>query len=203
MTLERGGSDGRRADAAALRQCEKNMPLVGRSAIFIDGANLHLASNCLGVDLDYGRLLQLFRGKTRSLQAFYYASLTEAQEKGAVARLLDWLAYNGYVVVAKRLEQSVDELGRRRTRGSIEVDLAVNAMAMAGRIDEMTLVSGNGAFRSLVEAVQRKGVRVSVVSTIRTQPPIVAEELRRQADEFIDLGHIAEKIQRIPPEQAR
>jgi len=173
-----------------------------RNAIFIDGANLHLAVSCLGIDLDYGRLLRLLRGKSHSAQAFYYAALTEAQANGTINRLTDWLGYNGYIVVTKQIAESVDGFGRRRFKGSIDVDLAVAALAMAERVDAMTLVSGNGAFRSLIEAVQRKGVRVSVISTIRTQPPIIAEELRRQADEFIDIDDLGDKIRRMPVERA-
>ena len=169
-----------------------------RNAIFVDGANLNLAVNCLGIDVDYGRLLRLLRGKASSTQAFYYAAVTETQANGSIHRLIDWLGHNGYVVVTKQLAESVDGFGRRRVKGSIDVDLAVAAMAMAERVDAMTLVSGNGAYRSLIEAVQRKGVRVSVVSTIRTQPPIIAEELRRQADDFIDIDSLADRIRRIP-----
>lgn len=169
-----------------------------RSAIFIDGANLHFAVGCLGIDLDYARLLRLLRGGSPAAKVFYYAASTEAQSNGSASRLTDWLAYNGYFVVAKPVAQSVDGFGRRRNIGSIDVDLAVAALAMAEHVEAMTLVSGNGAFRPLIEAVQRKGVRVSVASTIRTRPPIIAEDLRRQADEFIDLADLADEIRRAP-----
>lgn len=168
-----------------------------RSAIFIDGANLHLTVSCLGIELDYARLLRALRGKASSVQAFYYVALSDTQANGSINRLTDWLAYNGYIVVAKPIAETIDGFGRRRFKGSIDVDLAVAAMAMAERVDAMTLVSGNGAYRSLIGAVQRKGVRVSVASTIKTHPPIIAEELRRQADDFIDIGAIADKIKRV------
>lgn len=168
-----------------------------RSAIFIDGANLHLAVSSLGIDLDYVRLLRRLRGKSHSAQVFYYAALTEAQANGPTNRLTEWLGCNGYVVVRKQIAESVDGFGRHRFRGSIDVDLAVAAMAITERVDAMTLVSGNGAFRSLVAAVQRKGVRVSVISTIRTPRPIIAEELRRQADEFIDIDDLSNEIRRV------
>jgi len=177
--------------------CETEMRNFERNAIFIDGANLNMAVSCLGIDLDYGRLLRLLRGKASSTQAFYYAAVTDAQADGTIHRLTDWLGHNGYIVVTKQIAESIDRFGRRRARGSIDVDLAVAALAMADRVDAVTLVSGNGAYRSLIEAVQRKGVRVSVVSTIRTQPPIIAEELRRQADDFVDIDDLAEKIRRV------
>jgi len=80
----------------------------------------------------------------------------------------------------------------------MDIELAVNALDMAPHLDLMVLFSGDGDFRSLVESIQRKGVRVAVVSTISTQPPMVADELRRQADEFIDLAHLIQRIGRDP-----
>jgi uncharacterized LabA/DUF88 family protein len=115
--------------------------------------------------------------------------------------LIDWLDYNGYAVVTKPAKEFVDSLGRRKVKGNMDIELAVDAMEMAGTIDHIVLFSGDGDFRSLVEAVQRRGVRVSVVSTITTQPPMVADELRRQADEFIDLVQLVGKIGRDPVER--
>ena len=96
----------------------------------------------------------------------------------------------------------MDSLGRRKVKGNMDIELAVNAMEMAPHIDHMFLFSGDGDFRSLVEAMQRKGVRVSVVSTITTHPPMVADELRRQADEFVDLITLSSKVARDPVERA-
>ena len=115
--------------------------------------------------------------------------------------MIDWLDYNGYAVVTKPAKEFVDSLGRRKVKGNMDIELAVDAMEMAEHIDHMVLFSGDGDFRSLVEAVQRKGVKVSVMSTIATQPPMVADELRRQADEFIDLAQMVSKIGRDPVER--
>src|SRR6202161_4327636 len=106
--------------------------------------------------------------------------------------------YNGYSVVTKPTKEFVDSTGRRKVKGNMDIELAVNAMDMAPHLDLMVLFSGDGDFRSLVESVQRKGVRVAVVSTISTQPPMVADELRRQADEFIDLAHLIPRTGRDP-----
>jgi uncharacterized LabA/DUF88 family protein len=78
----------------------------------------------------------------------------------------------------------------------MDVELAVDVMEMGGHVDHIVLFSGDGDFRRLVEAVQKKGVRVTVVSSIKTQPPMVADELRRQADIFVDLGDLAPHIAR-------
>ena len=142
------------------------------------------------------RLLKEFQSKGRLIRAFYYTALVEDQEYSSIRPLIDWLDYNGYAVVTKPTKEFVDSIGRRKVKGNMDIELAVDAMEMADHIDHMVLFSGDGDFRSLVEAVQRKGVRVSVVSTVTTQPPMVADELRRQADEFIDLVHLVAKVGR-------
>ena len=167
-----------------------------RTALFIDGANLYATAKTLGFDVDYKKLLREFQGKGRLIRAFYYTALVEDQEYSSIRPLLDWLDYNGYAVVTKPTKEFVDSMGRRKIKGNMDIELAVDAMEMAENLDHMVLFSGDGDFRSLVEAVQRRGVRVSVVSTITTQPPMVADELRRQADEFIDLVHLIGKVGR-------
>ncbi len=167
-----------------------------RTALFIDGANLYATAKTLGFDIDYKKLLREFQSKGRLIRAFYYTALVEDQEYSSIRPLIDWLDYNGYAVVTKPTKEFVDSMGRRKVKGNMDIELAVDAMEMAENLDHMVLFSGDGDFRSLVEAVQRKGVRVSVVSTINTQPPMVADELRRQADEFIDLVHLITKVGR-------
>ena len=172
-----------------------------RIALFIDGANLYATAKSLGFDIDYKRLLKEFQGKGRLIRAFYYTALVEDQEYSSIRPLIDWLDYNGYSVVTKPTKEFVDSMGRRKVKGNMDIELAVDAMEMAEHLDHIVLFSGDGDFRSLVEALQRKGVRVSVVSTIATQPAMVADELRRQADEFLDLSHMAQRIGREPSER--
>jgi uncharacterized LabA/DUF88 family protein len=178
------------------------MPEQDRIALFIDGANLYATAKSLGFDIDYKRLLREFQTKGKLIRAFYYTALVEEQEYSSIRPLIDWLDYNGYAVVTKPTKEFVDSMGRRKVKGNMDIELAVDAMEMAEHLDEIVLFSGDGDFRSLVEALQRKGVRVSVVSTITTQPPMVADELRRQADEFVDLVHLIAKIGRDPGERA-
>ncbi len=173
-----------------------------RIALFIDGANLYASAKSLGFDIDYKRLLKEFQGRGRLIRAFYYTALVEDQEYSSIRPLVDWLDYNGYSVVTKAAKEFFDSTGRRKIKGNMDIELAVNAMEMADHIDHMVLFSGDGDFRFLVEAIQRKGVRVSVVSTIASQPPMVADELRRQADEFVDLTQMIARIGRDPGERA-
>jgi uncharacterized LabA/DUF88 family protein len=178
------------------------MPDQERLALFIDGANLYASAKSLGFDIDYKRLLKEFQAKGRLIRAFYYTALVDDQEYSSIRPLVDWLDYNGYSVVTKPTKEFVDSAGRRKVKGNMDIELAVTAMEMAAHIDHMVLFSGDGDFRSLVEAVQRQGVRVSVVSTVATQPPMVADELRRQADEFVDLTQLMARIGRDPGERA-
>jgi uncharacterized LabA/DUF88 family protein len=174
-----------------------------RVALFIDGANLYATAKALGFDIDYKRLLHLFRGKGTLLRALYYTALAEEQEYSSIRPLIDWLDYNGYTMVTKPTKEFTDSSGRRKIKGNMDIELAVDAMELAEHLDHIVLFSGDGDFRTLVEALQHKGKRVSVVSTLNTQPPMVADELRRQADQFIDLGDLQPEICRtnVPPRE--
>jgi uncharacterized LabA/DUF88 family protein len=167
-------------------------------ALFIDGTNLHATAKALGFEIDYKRLLNEFQSWGTLTRAYYYTTIIEDQESSSIRPLVDWLAYNGYSVVTKPTKEFVDATGRRKTRGSMEVELAVHAMELAEHIDHLVLFSGDGDFRILAEAVQRRGVRFTVISTIASQSPMVADELRRQADEFIDIVELQPFIVRDP-----
>ena len=167
-----------------------------RIAIFIDGSNLYSSARSLGFDIDYRRLLEMFREKGRLIRAFYYTALLEDQEYSPIRPLVDWLDYNGYTMVTKPTKEFTDPMGRRRSKGNMDIELAIDMLEMAQHLDHAVLFSGDGDFRRLVEAVQRRGVRVSVVSTMRSAPPMVSDDLRRQADSFIELQDLAPSIAR-------
>ena len=171
-----------------------------RIALFIDGANLHSATRELGFSIDFKRLRELFAAEGRLVRAFYYTALFDDLEYSPLRPLVDWLDYNGYTLVTKRAKEFTDAYGNRRIKGDMDVEIAIDAMEMAKHLDRMVLFSGDGDFRRLVEAVQREGVRVSVASTLRSSPPTMADELRRQADEFIELADLAPEIARAPRE---
>ena len=173
-----------------------------RLALFIDGANLYSTARALDFDIDYRRLLKVFREEGRMVRAYYYTALVKDQEYSSIRPLIVWLDYNGYTMVTKPTKEFADALGRRKTKGNMDIELAVDVLEMADHLDHVILFSGDGDFRRLVEAVQRKGLRVSVVSTIKTSPPMLADELRRQADDFIELSEIAPLIARDPSERA-
>jgi uncharacterized LabA/DUF88 family protein len=167
-----------------------------RISLFIDGANLYAAARALGFDIDYKKLLQLFSEEGHMVRAYYYTALMEDQEYLPIRPLVDWLDYNGYTVVTKPTKEFTDSMGRRKIKGNMDMELAIDVLDMAEHLDHIVLFSGDGDFRRLVEAVQRKGVRVTVVSTYRSSPPMVADELRRQADRFIELSDLENKIAR-------
>ena len=174
----------------------------GKIALFVDGTNLHSTARALGFDIDYKRLLREFRSRGTVLRAFYYTAVVEDQEYTAIRPLIDWLDYNGYTVVTKAAKEFIDASGRRKVKGNMDIDIAVDAMEIAGHVDQIVLFSGNGDFCPMVEAVKRRGVSVTVVSTIASQPPMLADELRRKADVFIDLAELQIKIGRDPGERS-
>lgn len=167
-----------------------------RVALFIDGANLYATSKALGFDVDYKRLLGFFRQKSQLIRALYYTALAEDQEYSSIRPLIDWLDYNGYTMVTKPMKEFVDAAGRRKVKGNMDIELAVDAMRLSDTLDHIVLFSGDGDFRGLVAALQQRGKRVTVVSTMATQPPMVADDLRRQADQFIDLVDLEQVVGR-------
>jgi uncharacterized LabA/DUF88 family protein len=167
-----------------------------RIALFIDGANLYSAAKGLNIDLDFKKLLEEFQKRGILIRAYYYTAIVENEDYSPIRPLVDWLDYNGFTVVTKPAKTYTDAQGRQRHRGDMDVDLAVDMMEMAGHADHIVLFSGDGDFRRLVEAVQRRGVRVTVVSTTKSQPPMASDELRRQADAYVDLADLASIIAR-------
>jgi uncharacterized LabA/DUF88 family protein len=148
-----------------------------RIALFIDGANLYATAKSLGFDIDYKRLIREFTTRGRLVRAYYYTALVEDQEYSSIRPLIDWLDYNGFAVVTKPAKEFVDSMGRRKVKGNMDIELAVDAMEMVEHLDQIVLFS------------------------VSTQPPMVADELRRQADEFIDLAQLAGRIGRDPAER--
>ena len=171
-------------------------------ALFIDGPNLYATAKALGFDIDFKRLLKEFQSRGTLLRALYYTAIIEDQEYSSIRPLIDWLDYNGYTVVTKRSKEFIDGSGRRKVKGNMDIELAVHAMELAEHVDQIVLFSGDGDFRPLVEAVQRRGVRVTVISTLSSQSSMIADELRRQADVFTDLIELHSKIGRDPAPRA-
>ena len=167
-----------------------------RLALFIDGANLYSASKGLGFDIDYKKLLAEFRTRGVLVRAYYYTALVEDQDYSPIRPLVDWLDYNGFSLVTKSAREYTDSQGRKRWRGDMDIEIACDMLEMAGHVDHVVLFSGDGDFRRLVESVQRQGVRVTVVSTMKSQPPMASDDLRRQADAFVDLADLSSIIGR-------
>ena len=170
-------------------------------ALFIDGANLYATAKALGFDIDYRKMLQHFQKRGYIMRAYYYTALIEDQEYSSIRPLIDWLDYNGYKVITKPAKEFTDSTGRRKIKGNMDIELTIDAMELSSRIDHAVLFSGDGDFRVLVDALQRRGCKVSVVSTMASQPPMIADDLRRNADHFIDLNSIEDEIGRAQAER--
>ena len=167
-----------------------------RIALFVDGANLYSAARALNADLDFSRLLETYRAKGVLVRAYYYTAVVEGEEFSPIKPLVDWLDYNGFTVVTKPARRFTDAQGQSRIKGNMDIEIAVDMLELTPRVDHMVLFSGDGDFRRLVQAVQARGVRVTVVSTVKTQPPQIADELRRQADAFVELETLLPEIGR-------
>jgi uncharacterized LabA/DUF88 family protein len=167
-----------------------------RIALFIDGANLYSSARALNTDLDFSKLLAKYSAGGVLVRAYYYTAVIEGEEFSPIKPLVDWLDYNGFTVVTKPVKRFTDAQGHSRIKGNMDIEIAVDVLELSPRLDHVILFSGDGDFRRLVEVVQARGVRVTVVSTVRTQPPQIADELRRQADAFVDLSDLLPEIGR-------
>ena len=167
-----------------------------RTALFIDGANLYATARSLDMEIDYKRLRNYFADKARLIRAFYYTAILEDQEYSPLRPLVDWLDYNGFTLVTKPVKEFTDEHGRRKIKGNMDIEIAVDMLNIAENVDHVVLFSGDGDFRRLLEAVQRRGVRVTVISSNTTQPSMIADELRRQADQFVDISQLKNEFGR-------
>ena len=168
-----------------------------RYAVFIDGANLYQTAKALGFDIDYKSLRRVFRQHGQLLRLYYYTALLDDQEYSPVRPLVDWLDYNGYSLVTKPLKEFTNVAGKRKYKGNMDIEIAVDVMEMARHVDHVVLCSGDGDFRKLIESVQRQGCKFSIISTLHTSPPMVADELRRQADHFVELQDLEPEIARV------
>jgi len=173
--------------------------LSDRLALFVDGANLHAAARSLKLDIDFRRLRAFFENQARLIRAFYYTALIEEGDYSPLRPLVDWLDYNGFAVITKPAKTFTDNEGQRRIKGNMDIEIAVDVVDFAAHVDHVVLFTGDGDFRRLVEAVQWKGVKVTVCSTTRGGSSLVADELRRQADNFLDLEDIRSEIERQGP----
>lgn len=167
-----------------------------RIALFIDGSNLYSSGKTLDYDIDYKKLLELFKNKGRLILANYYTALLEHDDYSPIRPLIDWLDYNGFQVITKPAKSYTDRDGRNRIKGNMDIEMTVDMIEIAPHVDHILLFTGDGDFRGVVKAVQAKGVRVSVVSTLKSKPPMLADELRRQANDVIELADMGKIIGR-------
>ncbi len=167
-----------------------------RIALFIDGANLFSTAKTLNIDVDFKKMLELFADKGRLITANYYTAITERADFSALQPLLDWLDYNGYQVITKPAKYVTDREGVRKLKGNMDIEIAIDMLELAPHVDHILLFSGDGDFRAALKAVQKHGVRVTIVSTRKAKPPVLADELRRQSNHFIDLVDLETLINR-------
>ena len=162
-----------------------------RVVIFIDGPSLFAIARALGRDVDYKTLLTHFKTHSSLAAATYFTPLPDdPNETSPVIKLTDFLEYNGYRVVGKEFKTYTDDNGRRQTKGSLQVELATEMLIASDHCEYMVIFTGDGALTYAVEAVQRRGVRVCIASSFKLDPPSISNELRRAADDFVELADL-------------
>lgn len=176
-----------------------------RVAVFIDGPNLFSTAKVTGFEIDYKKMLAYFEDECVLARAYYYTAVADDPEEfSPVKPLIDWLGYNGFTMVTKPMKEFTDETGRKRQKGNMDIEIAVDMMNTAQwegekAVSHIVLFSGDGDFRRLIESVQDRGIRVTVISSVGSDgKSMIADDLRRQADRFIDLKHLREDFGRPP-----
>lgn len=167
-----------------------------RIGLMIDGVNLNGVARALEFEIDFSNLRTLFAKKGRLVFANYYTTILEGEDYSPVKPLIDWLDYNGFNVTSKVARHFTDAEGRRKIKGSMNVEMAVDAVSMAQHIDHLVLFTGDGEMRAAVEAAQKLGVRVSVCSSMKTTPTMASDDLRRQANSFIEFDDLRSEVSR-------
>jgi len=167
-----------------------------KTAAFIDGSNFYASAKNLGFTINYKLLLEWLKRERGLFRAYYYTAIRPNQDDNPIIRLCDWLEYNGFTMNVKDTKEFLNQdTGRMKVKGNMDVEMVVDAMLMAKHVDHIMLFTGDGDFTYLVDNLQKLGVYVTVCSTIKTKPSMLADELRRQADEFFDISElVAPKI---------
>lgn len=159
-------------------------------ALFIDGSNFYATIKELDMNIDYGRVRAYFNKQELLFRAMYFtAVLPDSGENDELRPLVDWLGYNSWIVSTKLVKQYTDRVTNvTRTKGNMDCEITVEMMLLKDSVTHMVLFSGDGDFCHLVRTLQAHGVRVTVVSSKQTQPPMVSNDLRKVCDQFIDLA---------------
>lgn len=170
-----------------------------RVAVFIDGSELRATMTGMDIDVDFKKLRDYFQQSCQLVRAVFYFIERDADD-ASLHPLSDWLDYNGYTTVAcSGLDDGGDQTVRRRNKNFLNVRLTVDALEISPAVDHIVIFSGDSVLGPLVDALKWRGRRVSIISTLLLKPPMVADDLRRRADQFIDLADIAPALARPAP----
>lgn len=166
--------------------------------MLIDGPSIYQICRSLDVEIDYQALRSIFADAGYLVQARYYTTILNDQLYSPLRPLIDWLSYNGFIVVTRTMKAGQDSEQCRRLDHGIVVALAVDAIEISSRLDHVILFTGNGDFLRLVQLLQRRTVRTTVVGTVNGPSSMSSDELRRQADTFVDLRALVPFVGRGP-----
>lgn len=167
------------------------------TALLIDGKNFYSTACALDITVDWKLLHQEISRQCRLMQALYFTTLPKGEDEHdhiAAKPTLDWMEYNGWTVCTKPGRAFVDHDGRRKIKGNTDVELAVAAMKLTPHVGHIVLCTGKADYVPLVAYLQETGTRVTVLSSKAVSPPMIADDLRRKADDFIDLDDMRTTI---------
>ncbi|WP_188129507.1 NYN domain-containing protein [Rhizobium sp. RU20A] len=164
--------------------------------VFIDGAHFYFVAKSLDFEIDFQKVLAYFKSEAYLVRANYYTAIAEDQEFIGLRPLVDWLDYNGYRVVTKAYKDLTDPSGKKRVRSSMEMELACDLFEQIDTADHLIIIAGDSDLARLVQTAQLKGKKVTVMSTLTGQLASISDELRRKADQFVDLSGFKEKFSR-------
>ena len=161
--------------------------------LFFDGANTQMAAKALSFEIDYKKLRDGFAERCNVLRSYYFqATPPDGYENYAYVKpLTDFLSYNNYHLITKPFRQFKDADGVVRGKGNMDIEIAIQMMKSMNKADYLFLFSGDGDFKPLLEECQLNGhAQIVVVSTLHSEPPVVSDELRKQADHYIDWANL-------------
>jgi len=168
-----------------------------RVDVLIDGPSFYATTRSLGYEVDYKKFRDHFDEVCDLHRIYYFTAITDnPDDHSPVKPLVDWLGYNGFRTITKPLREFIDPGGRRRTKGNMAVEIATELVNAAEHAEHILLFSGEGDLSYAVDAAQRKGAKVTVVSSLKVDPPAISDDLRRAADRFVDLADVKDLILR-------
>ena len=176
----------------ALREQQERAARKLRLGVFVDVPNLIYGAERgegapTGSSVHMGKLLDYLRDGRELIRATAYAPVSDDPgEPVEQQRFVAPFVPHDYRIVTKPLKRFADG----SIKGNFDVEMALDMVTMAERLDVVALVSGDADFSRAVELLQERGVRVEVVAFGGS----TSIEMRALADHYIDVGTVMDRV---------